>query len=114
MTKATRFTEAEATICYTAKIIEKEKDKSYWVGGGGSPMTAALLAQKLYVPSLTVVLEDGVIAPQPDVPLDPLMMFVSAKVNYRAVAWTNMNTVCSHASLGFFYYGILEYLQIDP
>ena len=41
-------------------------------------------------------------------------MFVSAKANYRATAWTSMNTVCSHASLGLFDYGILESLQIDP
>jgi len=114
MTKASRFTQAEATICCTAKMIEKERESSYWVGGGGTPMTSALLAQKLYVPNLTVVLEDGVIAPQPDIPLDPLMMFVSAKVNYRTAAWTSMNTVSSHASLGFFDYGILESLQIDP
>lgn len=34
--------------------------------------------------------------------------------NYRAAAWTSMNTVCSHASLGFYDYGILLTLQADP
>jgi len=114
MTKATSFTEAEATICYTAKMIEKERDKSYWVGGGGTPLASTLLAQQIYVPELTVVLEDGVVAPQPAVPLDPMMVFVSARANYRAAAWTTMNTVCSHAQLGLYDYGILLTLQTDP
>jgi glutaconate CoA-transferase subunit B len=114
MTKATTFTEAEATVCVTARMIQAEADKSYWVGGGGTPLISALMAQKLYVPDLTLVLEDGVIAPQPAIPLDPLMVFVSGKANYRAAAWTNMNTVCSHASLGLFDYGILLTLQTDP
>ncbi len=114
MTRATTFTEAEASCCVTARIIKQDRDKSYWVGGGGTPLISALMAQKLYAPNLTLALEDGVIAPQPDIPLDPLMVFVSAKANYRAAAWTNMNTVCSHASLGFFDYGILLTLQTDP
>ncbi|MDD5190538.1 MAG: hypothetical protein PHE50_05795 [Dehalococcoidales bacterium] len=114
MTKATTFTEAEATICVTAKMIQNEHDKSYWVGGGGTPLASALLAQKVYVPNLTLILEDGVIAPQPAIPLDPWMVFVAAKPNYRANAWTNMNTVCSHAALGLFDYGILLSLQTDP
>lgn len=114
MTKASNFTEAEATICTTAKMIKGEHDKSYWVGGGGTPLASILLAQRHYVPNLTVVLEDGVIAPQPSIPLDPLMTFVSAKANYRAAAWKTMNGVCSHCSVGLFDYGILESLQIDP
>ena len=114
MVRASTFTEAEATICTTARLIKQDWDKSYWVGGGGTPLAAALMAQKLYVPNLTLVLEDGVIAPQPAIPLDPLMVFVSAKANYRAAAWTSMNTVCSHASLGLFDYGVLLTLQTDP
>jgi len=114
MTRATSFTEAEATICYTAKLIKQEHDKSFWVGGGGTPLASALLAQRHYVPDLTLVLEDGVIAPQPAIPLDPLMVFVSAKANYRAACWSTMNTVCSHAALGMFDYGILLTLQTDP
>ncbi len=114
MTRASSFTEAEATVCTTAKMIKAEQDKSFWVGGGGTPLTSILLAQKHYVPDLTVALEDGVIAPKPHIPLDPLMTFVSSRANYRAAAWTTMNTVCTHASLGLFDYGILESLQIDP
>jgi glutaconate CoA-transferase subunit B len=114
MTRATTFTEAEATICVTARMIKEEGEKSYWVGGGGTPLASTTLAQRLYVPNMTIVLEDGVVAPQPAIPLDPLMVFVSAKANYRATAWTSMNTVCSHASLGLFDYGILLTLQTDP
>ena len=75
---------------------------------------ATLLAQKLYVPDATIVLEDGVIAPQPSIPMDPIMEFVSTKSSYRAVAWTDLNTVCSHASSGFYDYGVLQTLQVDP
>lgn len=114
MTKATTFTEAEASICVTARMVRADGDKSYWVGGGGTPLASTTLAQKLYVPNLTVVLEDGVVSPQPAVPLDPLMVFVSARANYRAAAWTSMNTVCSHAQLGLFDYGVLLTLQTDP
>lgn len=112
MKSATDFTETEAQICVLAKMLET--DKSYWVVGGGSPRAASLLAQKLYIPNVNIVLEDGVIAPQPVIPLDPLMEFVSTKSAYRAVAWTNLNTVCSHASCGFFDYGVLQTLQVDP
>ena len=114
MTRASVFTESEVSICTTARMIEKERDKSFWVGGGGTPLASTLLAQRHYVPDLTVVLEDGVIAPQPAIPLDPMMVFVSGKANYRAAAWTTMNNVCSHCSLGFFDYGILLTLQTDP
>lgn len=112
MTRATDFTETEAMICVVANMMEA--DKSYWVVGGGPPRIASLLAQKLYIPNLAASTEDGVIAPQPAIPLQPLMQFVSARASYRGVAWTNMNTVCSHASLGFFDYGLLATLQVDP
>jgi glutaconate CoA-transferase subunit B len=95
-------------------MIRDDADKAYWVGGGGTPLASALMAQRRYAPDLTLILEDGVIAPQPAIPLDPLMVFVSARANYRAAAWTSMNTVCSHASLGFYDYGILLTLQTDP
>lgn len=112
MTRASDFTETEAMISVMANMMEA--DKSYWVVGGGPPRIASLLAQALYLPNLTASTEDGVIAPQPLVPLSPLMQFVSAKASYRGVAWTNMNTVCSLASTGFFDYGMLATLQVDP
>lgn len=114
MTRAKSFTEAEATCCTTARMILKERDKSYWVGGGGTPMLSALLAQKLYAPDLTLVFEDGNISAQPDLPLDPMMAFVSSRVNYRANAWSTMNGVCGHCALGLYDYGLLLTLQTDP
>jgi glutaconate CoA-transferase, subunit B len=112
MKKATDFTENEAVTCVLAKMIEESK--IYWVVGGGPGRSATLLAQKLYTPDATFILEDGTIAPQPAIPLKGLMQFVSARACYRSAAWTNMNTVCSHASLGLYDYGILSTLQVDP
>ena len=112
MSRATDFTETEAIICVVANMMEA--DRSYWVVGGGPSRLATLLAQALYIPNLTASTEDGVIAPQPAVPLQPLMQFVSARASYRGVAWTSMNTVCSLASTGYFDYGMLATLQVDP
>jgi len=114
MTIAKSFTEVEATCCTTAHLILKEHDKSYWVGGGGTPMMSALLVQKLYLPDLTLVFEDGNISAQPDLPIDPMMAFVSGRINYRANAWSTMNGVCGHCSLGLYDYGMLLTLQTDP
>ena len=110
--KASSFNEREHQICLVARMVEDER--TYWVAGGGSPMYALLLAKKLYAPSAVYVTEDGVIAPEPDLPFDPLMAMMSSKATYRALQWGTMNTVGSHAQLGFLDYGILNTLQTDP
>ncbi|MBI2305451.1 MAG: acyl CoA--acetate/3-ketoacid CoA transferase subunit beta [Chloroflexi bacterium] len=112
MTEAYLFTETEAVICHGAKMVEE--DRSYWVVGGGPPRLTMHLAQRLYFPNVTIFTEDGCIAPRPILPPDPLGNFVNSKAGYRAVAWTNMNTVCCHASLGYVDYGFLSTLQVDP
>lgn len=111
MTRARRFSEREHQICLVARMVED--GRTYWVAGGGSPMYALLLGKKLYAPSAVYVTEDGVIAPEPDLPFDPLMAMMSSKATYRALQWGTMNTVGFHAQLGFMDCGIVNALQID-
>ncbi|MGQ9572416.1 MAG: CoA-transferase subunit beta [Dehalococcoidia bacterium] len=111
MTKATHFNEREQQICLVARMIED--GKTYWVTGAGSPLAAILLAKNLYGSTAVYVTEDGVLAPEPALPFDPLMSMVSAEAGYRALQWANMNSIGFHAQVGLLDYGILNALQID-
>jgi glutaconate CoA-transferase subunit B len=108
---AASFNEREAQICTVARMIED--GKTYWVAGGGSPMYAVLLGIRLYAPNAQYITEDGVIAPQPMLPFEPVMTMVSSRSGYRALAWGTMNTAGNHAQLGLMDYGILNTLQVD-
>jgi glutaconate CoA-transferase subunit B len=99
-------------ICTCANLIED--DRVYWVGGGGYPLQSIFLAHRSSTPNATIITEDGGIGPQPALPLDPAMAMVSARTGYRALGWSSMNRVCTHASLGLIDYGILQTLQVDP
>ena len=110
-TRAASFNEREMQICTVARMVEDAK--TYWVAGGGSPMYAVLLAIKLYTPGAQYITEDGVIAPEPMLPFEPVMTMVSSRAGYRALAWGNMNTAGNHAQLGLMDYGILNTLQVD-
>ena len=110
--KASYFNEREHQICLVARMVEDAR--TYWVAGGGSPMASILLAKKLYAPNAVYVTEDGVINPEPMLPLDPLMTMVTSRASYRALQWGTMNTVGFHAQIGLMDYGILNTLQVDP
>ena len=111
-TPATTFSEREYQICVTARTIED--GKTYWVAIGGGPLYAILLAQRLYAPTAMYATEDGVIGPEPLLPLDPLVIGVASRPNYRALMWSTMNGITEHAQLGHIDYGILNSLQVDP
>ncbi len=111
-TAATRFAEREYQICITARMVEDSR--TYWAAIGGGPLYAILLAKRLYAPQAIYVTEDGVIAPEPVLPLDPMITGVASRPNYRALMWSNMNGVTEHAQLGYMDYGILNSLQVDP
>lgn len=112
MTPATSFNEREALVCQTARLIDD--GKLYWVAGGGGPMYAVLLAQRMgYAPNAQYLTEDGVLAPQPLLPFDPIQTMVSARAGYRALQWGTMNTAQDYAALGLVDYGILNTLQVD-
>ncbi len=110
--KASYFNEREHQICLVARMVEDAR--TYWVAGGGSPMAAILLGKKLYAANAIYVTEDGVLAPEPLLPLDPIMTMVSARASYRALQWGTMNSVGFQAQIGFMDYGILNTLQVDP
>jgi glutaconate CoA-transferase subunit B len=112
MTAATLFNEREAEACYVARLIED--NRTYWVAGGGGPMYSVLLAQRMgYAPGAMYMTEDGVVAPQPLLPFDPIQTMVSARPGYRALQWGTMSTAQDYAALGLFDYGILNTLQVD-
>src|SRR3972149_1670003 len=110
--KASYFNEREHQICVVARMVEDAR--AWWGAGGGSPMASILLAKKLYAPNAVYVTEDGVINPEPMLPLDPLMTMVTSRASYRALQWGTMNTVGFHAQIGLMDYGILNTLQVDP
>ncbi len=110
-TKATTFNERELQIILVARMIEE--GRTYWVTGGGTPIYAILLGKKLYSPNAQYITEDGVIAPEPMLPFEPVMTMVASRPGYRALAWGTMNTAGDHAQLGYMDYGILNALQVD-
>jgi glutaconate CoA-transferase subunit B len=104
------FTDVEATICHISKMIEE--DKLYFVQMAGAPLMALLMGKHLYAPNVGYVVEEGAVCPDPQFPL-PRMMLGSSGVHFRAVQWTSMLMVDSHAALGFMDYGLLAALQVD-
>ena len=110
-TKASSFNEREFQITTVARMIED--GRSYWVTGGGTPIFAMLLGQRRYAPNAQYITEDGVIAPEPMLPFEPIMTMVASRPSYRALAWGTMNSAGNHAQLGYMDYGILNGLQVD-
>ncbi len=104
------FTDIEATICHISRMIEE--DKLYFVQMAGAPLMALLLGKHLHAPNVGYVVEEGAVCPDPEFPL-PRMMLGSSGVHFRAVQWTSMLMVDSHAALGFMDYGLLAALQVD-
>jgi glutaconate CoA-transferase subunit B len=111
MTRAEAFSEREAAMCTVARMVED--GKTYWVAGGGTPLYATLLGKKLYAPDAQYITEDGVVAPEPRLPFEPMMTMVASRSAYRALAWGTMNSAGFDAQLGFMDVGILNTLQVD-
>lgn len=111
MTQAEAFSEREAAMCVVARMVES--GKTYWAAGGGTPIYSVLLGKKLYAPDAQYVTEDGVIAPIPMLPFEPMMTMVASRATYKALSWGNMNTAGFYAQLGYMDYGVLNTLQVD-
>ncbi|MFQ5380567.1 MAG: hypothetical protein ACE5EF_02940, partial [Dehalococcoidia bacterium] len=71
MTRAEAFSEREVAMCTVARMVED--GRTYWAAGGGTPLYSVLLGKKLYAPDAQYVTEDGVIAPEPMLPYEPMM-----------------------------------------
>ena len=110
MSEPLSFTDSEYNICITSRLLEE--DKLYWVAIGGPPLVAIRLAKQLHAPKIAYVVEDGTIAPEGPAAMPEFMTGGGAGA-FRAVAWTNMNTVGLHAALGYMDYGVLAAVQID-
>jgi len=104
------YTPEEFMICMAARLIP---DKKTCFIGYGIPQIVIMLAQKLYAPNACQVYEFGAIGPEVVSPFRR-GLFSDSRNNYRAVAWTYMNTMFAHACLGYIDYGFLGAAQIDP
>ena len=104
------FTDMEQIIVSTSRLMEE--DKLYFVAIGGPPLVAVLQAKRMRAPNIAYVVEDGTIAPSVPLPA-PAFMVGGGSASYRAVAWTDMNTVGFHAGLGYLDYGVLAAVQVD-
>jgi glutaconate CoA-transferase subunit B len=103
------FTEAEFMIAQCARLLEDQKTAFI---GFGMPQVAAILAQRTHAPQLVQVFEFGAIGSTPLTPFVRNTMGGPSNC-YRAIAWTNMNTVFAQAQLGLIDYGVLGATQID-
>lgn len=110
MGETVSFTDTEHNICVTSRLLEE--DRLYWVAIGGPPLVAIRLAKAVRAPKIAYVVEDGTIAPEPPGDL-PVFMLGGSAAAYRAVAWTDMNTIGLHAALGYMDYGLLAAVQVD-
>ncbi|MCA9823301.1 MAG: CoA-transferase [Dehalococcoidia bacterium] len=111
MSRAEAFSEREAAMCTVARMVED--GKTYWVAGGGTPLYSTLLGKRLYAPMAQYITEDGVVAPEPSLPFEPMMTMVASRSAHRALAWGTMNSAGLDAQLGFMDVGILNTLQVD-
>jgi len=104
------FTDNEAIIIFTSRLMEE--DRLNFVAIGGPPLLAILLAKQTHAPGIAYVVEDGTIAPQMPMPA-PAFMIGAGLASRGAVAWTDMNTVDFHAMRGYIDYGVLAAVQVD-
>ncbi len=110
MSSTLSFTDNEAIIIFTSRLMEE--DRLNFVAIGGPPLLAILLAKQTHAPGIAYVVEDGTIAPQMPMPA-PAFMIGAGLASRGAVAWTDMNTVDFHAMRGYIDYGVLAAVQVD-
>lgn len=111
MSLAEAFSEREVAMAITARLIEN--GRTYWAAGGGTPLYSVLLGKRLYAPEAQYVTEDGVVAPEPLLPFEPMMTMVASRAVNRALMWGTMNSAGGHAQRGYMDYGVLNTLQVD-
>jgi len=104
------FTDTEFMICAAARLLE---DRKTVFVGWGMPQLVAILAERLYTPSLVQIFEFGAVGPQSLTPFVRGTMGGPTNI-YRSLQWTNMNWAFSYAVTGYIDYGMIGALQVDP
>jgi glutaconate CoA-transferase subunit B len=97
-------------IAQGARLLDD--GKSIFVGWG-IPQIVAMLAQKLYVPSVVQLFEFGAVGPRSILPFVRGTMG-GPQNTYRSLQWLNMNWAFSYSASGYMDYGMLGALQVDP
>jgi glutaconate CoA-transferase subunit B len=101
------YTAMELMICCAARALEDGRTVAV---GTGVPCAAAMLAQRIHAPCLTIVFEAGGVAPQ--LPTMPISVGDS-RTFYRAVMATSMADVMETCQRGMIDYTFLGGAQID-
>jgi glutaconate CoA-transferase subunit B len=103
------FTDTEFMICAAARLLE---DRKTVFVGWGMPQLVAILAERLYTPSLVQIFEFGALGPRSLTPFVRGTMGGPTNI-YRSLQWTNMNWAFSYAATGYVDYGMIGALQVD-
>jgi glutaconate CoA-transferase subunit B len=109
MGQVVEFTDTEFMICTAARLLE---DRKTVFVGWGMPQLVAMLAERLYTPSLIQIFEFGAVGPQSLVPFVRGTMGGPTNV-YRSLQWSNMNWAFAYAATGYVDYGMIGAAQID-
>jgi glutaconate CoA-transferase subunit B len=98
----------ELMICCASRLLEDGRTVAV---GTGVPCAAAMLAQRLHAPQLTIFFEAGGIAPQ--LPTMPISVGDS-RTFYRALMATSMADIMETCQRGMIDFTFLGGAQIDP
>jgi glutaconate CoA-transferase subunit B len=103
------YSKAEIIAVNTSRLLE---DKKTVFVGIGVPMAAALLAQLTHSPSLSIMFEGGMIAPQLKRGKMPLSTN-EVRAGRKAMAFCSITDMFLYQQRGFLDYGLLGAAQID-
>ncbi|MRR06350.1 MAG: 3-oxoacid CoA-transferase [Deltaproteobacteria bacterium] len=102
-----QYNAMELMICVAARELE---DGSTLAVGTGAPCAAAMLAQKLNSPSLSILFEAGSISPQlPEMPIS----VGDSRAGHKAVMVSTMGAIMDTCQRGYVDYTFLGGAQID-
>lgn len=103
----TPYNTMELMICVAARELE---DGSTLAVGTGAPCAAAMLAQKLSSPNLSILFEAGSISPQlPEMPIS----VGDSRAGHKAVMVSTMGAIMDTCQRGYVDYTFLGGAQID-
>ena len=101
------YNDMELMICVASRELD---DAATLAVGTGAPCAAAMLAQKLDSPNLSIMFESGGVSPQlPEMPIS----VGDSRAGHKAVMVTTMGDVMGTCSRGYVDYTFLGGAQID-